>query len=179
MRARTWGINAFIVAYVAAAVAASMPGPYQRQPLRFLRSVVRPVMLHVGLWQGWDMFANPPTTVDALEGDVRLADGTSVTWAFPRMETLGYVQRYGQERSRKYGERLMQEGSRDAWPDAARFIARQVARLGNPPLEVTVVRRFTPIPPPVGPSLPRRLRTATFTHAIPLYRHPVETRDLQ
>jgi hypothetical protein len=173
-----WAVNAFIVAYLAATVAASMPGPAQRTPLRQLRAAARPLMLRAGLWQGWDMFARPPTTVDALEGQVRLADGTSVTWAWPRMEALGYLQRYRQERYRKYGERLRLPEHRAAWPDAARFVARRVAGAGSRPQEVTLVRRWAPIPPPVGPSLPPRLRHATLDHAEAFFRYAVRPGDL-
>lgn len=177
-RAKRWAINAFIVVFLAATVSASMPAPAQRAPLRYVRSVLRPVLLRCGLWQSWDMFANPPSTLDTVEADVRLADGTSVTWVFPRMETLGYAQRYRQERFRKFRERVRMDAYRVAREDVARFIARRVSRPGNAAREVSLIHRWAPIPAPVGPSLPPRSSRSTFTNASPFFEYAVQPEDL-
>ena len=135
-------------------------------------------MLRAGLWQGWDMFANPPTTVDSVGAEVRLADGTSVTWSFSRMETLGYLGRDRQERFRKYTERMRIDRHHAAWPDAARFIARRVSRPGNPAEDVWLVHHWGPIPPPVGASWPPRLRSSTFATTSRFFHYVVTPADL-
>lgn len=180
MRPRSWAINAFIVAYATAVGAWSVPAPAQPPAVRQLNRWLEPIMLRSGLWQGWDMFAPDPLSIDiSVEGEVLLRDGTSVTWVFPRMETLGYLERYRKERFRKWRERVRLDAYALVWPDTARFVARQVSRPENPARLVQLLRRWEPIPPPVGPWLPARRSAAVLTHEYRFFTHAVAPGDLR
>lgn len=95
-------------------------------PLAVLcRSAVRPYFLWAGLFQSWDMFSpNPKDTNSYIEAIILYEDGSTRTWAFPRMERLSLEQRRYRERYRKYVENLKEDRNAALWPDAARCVAR-------------------------------------------------------
>ena len=100
------------------------------------------------------MFAPNPAMANAyLEAEVTFRDGSRATWPFPRMDRMGYFERFRKERYRKWAtERVNWMGGK---PDpalaeaAARFAARQVDRgPDNPPWAIELVRYWAPTPPP-------------------------------
>ena len=174
MRLRAWLVNAFIVGHVVAIAAWSTPGPVQPAPLRALNRMIAPYMLRSGLWQGWDMFAPDPLAINVdVEAEVTFRDGSRVTWVFPRMEELSYVERYRKERYRKWRERVRGDAFRTTWPDTARYVARLHDRPDHPVAAVALMRRWVEISPPVGPRLPPRLRVVVPVHGYRFFVYPL------
>src|SRR5690349_20480600 len=94
-------LNGFIVFHLVAAASWSMPFETLR-PTQFV-SVITPYMLGRGLWQSWDMFAPNPNHLNAhLEALITFRDGKQESWVFPRMDKMGYFDRYVNERYRKW-----------------------------------------------------------------------------
>ena len=93
-------VNAFIAGHVLAIVAWSLPE--QRVPAVWrVKRVIALYMTRSGLWQDWRMFAPHPLTSNYdVRAELSYHDGTSATWIFPRMEDLGYAERYRKERYR-------------------------------------------------------------------------------
>ena len=96
------------------------------------------------------MFSPDPSTVNfRIEAEILFKDGTTNWWEFPRMETLGYGERFQKERYRKWRDRIRQDAYAAVWDDTCRFIARlHHANPGNPPTRVSLIRRWQPIPRP-------------------------------
>jgi hypothetical protein len=138
-------IHAFVLFHLTAVAAWSFTSSDSTSKLhKVVRSRFAFYMLPTGLWQAWNMFApNPAISNVYLEAEVTLADGSRVTWKFPRMNELGYFDRYRRERYRKWAsERVWTSGQVDrlvAEP-AARFAARQVERPDNQARVVELVR---------------------------------------
>jgi hypothetical protein len=117
-----------------------------------VRSVVRPYMLWSGLFQAWGMFAPDPMNQNIyVDAEVTFRDGSTRLLPFPRMQELGYVDRYFKERYRKFVTEYLRLDSHSAlWPDAARFVARANRNPSNPPVSVRLIRSWTDIPAPSG-----------------------------
>lgn len=139
-------INAFIVLQLYVIIFWGLPGS------NFRNIMVRPVEAYViktGLWHSWDMFSPDPLAINFhVEAQITLADGIVRIWEFPRMEKMGYWERYQKERFRKWRERVRQDNYRVVWEDTARYVARKVHDPNNPPVKVALVRRWGPVPPP-------------------------------
>src|SRR5262249_15294639 len=76
-------------------------------------------------------------------------DGSHRIWAMPKMDDLGYVERYFKERYRKYSTEYLRMDSYAAlWPDAARYIARLHRGSPSPPAVVRLIRSWSEINPP-------------------------------
>jgi hypothetical protein len=116
------------------------------------RGFIRPYMLWSGLFQIWDMFAPDPARVNSyVEAEISFRDGSTRVWSVPRMNELGYVDRYFKERYRKFSTEYLRMDSHAAlWPDAARYIARVNRNPANQPTAVRLVRWWSEINPP-GP----------------------------
>jgi hypothetical protein len=140
-------INAFIVLQLYVIVFWGMPGWNLRQALI---QPVEPYVLKLGLWHSWDMFSPDPLAVNFhLEAHITYADGSVRIWEFPRMEKLGYWERYQKERFRKWRERVRQDVYAVVWDDTARYVARlNNNNPANPPRQVVLMRHWGPIPPP-------------------------------
>ena len=163
-------VDAFIAIHVLAIVAWSLPE--QRVPAVWrVRRAIAPYMNRSGLWQDWQMFAPHPLTsnYDVL-AELTYHDGTSATWIFPRMETLGYAERYQKERYRKWRERVRDERFRIIWPDTARYVAHLQPRAGEAVI-VTLTSFWSDIPAPTDEVLPApsllRYRRELFSIEIP------------
>jgi hypothetical protein len=117
------------------------------------RAFVRPYLVDIGLFQKWDMFAPDPSKINNYVGALIVYhDGTGALWTFPRMEKLGYIDKYLNERYRKYAnDCLFLDANAGLWPDAARYIARLNNRPENPVESVALVRYWWIVPPP-GPN---------------------------
>jgi hypothetical protein len=159
-----WGLkravlHALILFHLAAVACWSFSTIDSRMPLnQMLRSRLGWYVWPTGFWQAWDMFAPNPATANVyLEADVTLADGSHVTWEFPRADRMGYFERYRKERYRKWAtERVWAHGSVNPRiaQAAAKYAARQVERPGNPARRVELVRYHSPIGRPGRPPLP-------------------------
>lgn len=151
--ARRWGriaISAFIAFNLFAIVSWSVP---LDSPLVVAcRNMIRPYMLYFAMFQKWDMFAPDPSKMNNyVDAVVTYRDGQTAPWGFPRMEELGYWDKYVEERYRKYAnDNLRLDVNQGIWADAARYIARVNDRPDDPPVKVTLVRHWSIVPAP-GP----------------------------
>lgn len=146
-------IHAFVAFHLVAVAAWSFTSSGSKSPVdRAVRAAFGWYMFPTGLWQAWNMFApNPGMSNVYLEAEVTLRDGTRATWKFPRMDELGYFERYRVERYRKWGNERVWAGANPdpvIAADAARFAARQVERPDNPATKVELVRYRAQIPSP-------------------------------
>lgn len=122
-----------------------------------LKNSIQPYMLWSGLWQGWDMFSPDPLRLNAsIEATVTFEDGSQSLWVFPKMQELGYGERYVKERYRKWRERVRLDDYKRIWPDTSRFVAKRVLaslpedqRAQKRILKCEFKRFWSFIPPPV------------------------------
>jgi hypothetical protein len=147
---RRWGrrlVSAFLVWHLFAVTIWLLPESALRQSCFGL---VSPYMTLTGFMQSWSMFSPSPASMDVyVEARVTYADGRVRSWNFPRMRDLGYIERYRHERFRKLIEMASPDVNRVAWPTLARYAARRNNIYPrNPPVSVSLVRHFRPIPPP-------------------------------
>lgn len=142
------GISAFIAFNLFAIV--SWCVPLDSPLIARCRELTRPYLIWTGLFQKWDMFAPDPSRMNNYAGAViEYRDGQSSQWTFPRMEDLGYIDKYFMERYRKFtNDNLRLDADAPIWPDAARYIARVNNRPSNPPISVALVRYWSIVPPP-------------------------------
>jgi hypothetical protein len=170
-------ISAFIAVHLVALYSWAMP-PFT-EPWNSLRNsinnVFRPYLLFTGIWQGWDMFAPNPLSINTyLVAEVTLKDGSVVIWPFPRMEFLGFFEKYYQERWRKWAaDNVRLDKNSALWPDAARYVARLHARLPSPPAQVKLIRHWADIPPPARAQQKDEWKSFTF------FTYEVLPRDLE
>jgi len=89
-----------------------------------LKNTIRPVVLAVGLQQGWELFApNPTRTVVHVSAEVQLEGGEISTYEFPGGNNgIGALREY---RWRKYLRRLRLGDYRRLWAPAAEWVADQ------------------------------------------------------
>lgn len=141
-----WCITVFILVHLYIMVFWGLPGS------RFRSYMVQPVQDYVlksGLWHSWDMFSPDPLAMNyRIHAQVFFQDGSLTIWEFPRMEKLGYFERYRKERFRKWRERVRQDSYGAIWDDTARFIARLHNSPTNRPVRVILVRQWEGIPAP-------------------------------
>jgi len=150
LASRPWGrilVNAFIVWHLFALTIWLLPESELRQSCFGL---VKSYMTLTGFMQSWSMFSPEPASVEThVEARISYADGRLRSWFYPRMASLGYIERYRHERFRKLIEMAQPDENRVVWPSLARYAARRNNIYpGNPPVSVALVRHFRPIPPP-------------------------------
>ncbi len=118
---------------------ASLEGP--------LRKAVGPYFSLIGLRQEWSLFAPDPIAANSyVDAQVVFQNGDLAVWNFPRLEGLDFKERYSKARYRKYTGWLYRRNFAYAWPDAARYIARQFQDSATPPRTVKLVRHWAGIP---------------------------------
>jgi len=142
------GISAFLLFHIVAI--ASWCLPINSLLNDRIRGIVRPYILWSGLFQAWDMFAPDPAKINSyVEAQVFFRDGSTQVWSVPRMNEIGYVDRYFKERYRKFSTEYLRMDSHAAlWPDAARYVARLYRNPSNPPVSVQLIRSWSEINPP-------------------------------
>lgn len=167
-------ISAFLLFHIVAITCWCVPSNallFQR-----VRSAVRPYFLWSGLFQAWDMFAPSPRNINAyLEAVVVFNNGQTYTWKFPRMEQLGYVERYYKERYRKFEEILPAPENSALWPDVSRHIARLNSSSTRQPEFVILIEYWSEILPPA----PDGSYHAGQKHARIFYEYKVNPEDVQ
>lgn len=135
----------------------------------------------IGLWQGWDMFAPDPLSINThLDAVVTYKDGSTAKWEAPRMELLSYTQRYQKERYRKWRERVRRDSFAYFHADTSRFIARQMhSDRANPPVKVELLRHWAMIPPPIeGRDYQPLPKSFDLTHSYAFSQYAVRAEDL-
>lgn len=145
-------IRLFVCFHVVAVASWALTSPTSTAPLgRMVRTRLGPYMEATALRQQWSMFApNPLMENVRLEAEVSFQDGARTTWRFPRVQEMGYFERYRAERHRKWASERVAAGRPPTivLDAAAQYVARQVAPPGNPPRKVELVRYLARIPSP-------------------------------
>jgi hypothetical protein len=140
-------ISVFILFHLYIMAAWGLPG----STFRFiLCEPINDYVIYTGLWHSWDMFSPDPLAVNFnVTAQIVYQNGASKTWTFPRMEKLGYWERFQKERYRKWRERVRLDAYAGVWDDTARYIARLNDTPTNHPVMITLTREWQPIPTPV------------------------------
>ncbi len=148
-------LSAFLLFHIVAIVCWAFP--FQVAPIADIKNFERPYMAWSGLFQSWDFFApNPKRTNSFVEADVLTQSHRQIVWAFPRMEQLGYFDRYREERYRKFIEILPLQINAPLWPNVAAHIARLVGNPSDPPEAVVLIEFAGAISPgDVAPPKPK------------------------
>jgi len=145
-RAKYIAINIFLAFHILAIACWCMPVDV---PLVLLcRNLVRPYLAWSGLFQSWDMFAPIPKSANTyIDAILIYQDGSRTTWTLPRMEELGFTQKYFKERYRKYADNLQVDDNEALLPDAARYIARLNSTPAKPVKTVLLIQHYSVIVP--------------------------------
>ncbi len=175
MSLKRTAITVFIVFNLVAIVAWAVPidSPFTAT----VRSAVGRYVLFVGLFQKWDMFSPDPSRLNNfVSATITYRNGERRLWVFPRMEMLGYFDRYAKERYRKYAnDNLRLDSNAQLWPDAARYVARiNNTNPANPPVSVVLIRYWSTVPPPD----PNGYYVESPWQQYPFFRYAVGPRDL-
>jgi hypothetical protein len=162
-------VNLFIVFHVAAFLAWCLP--IQSLIVTNFKERIKSYMLASSLFQSWDMFAPDPLRLNLrVDAEITFRDGETRTWYFPRMDELGFVDRYFKERYRKYAtEYLRADGYEALRPDAARYVARLHNQPENPPVTVTLYRSWSQMQRPAPDGSYRAdpwTRVSFFTYTV-------------
>jgi hypothetical protein len=113
-----------------------------------VREIVSPYMQWISLSQSWDTFAPNPKAVNAYIKAVVITQRHHMSvWTFPRMEQLGFAERYGKERYRKFAENLAVAQNAALLPDIARHLARLYNDPTDPPDKVLLIQFHADIVP--------------------------------
>lgn len=140
------GINVFLLVHLYIMAVWGLPGSAFRN---LLAKPVEKYVIYWGLWHSWDMFSPDPLALNFLvDAQITYQDGSTKIWEFPRMEKLSLARRFQKERYRKWRERVRQDSYAGVWDDTARFIARLNDTPTNHPVQVVLIRKWDPIPPP-------------------------------
>jgi len=112
-----------------------------------LQKWIGPYFAIIGLRQEWSLFAPDPIAANSyVDAQVVLQNGDVRFWAFPRLAGLELQERYSKARYRKFEGWIYRKRFAYAWPDAARYVARQFKDSANPPRTVRLVRHWARIP---------------------------------
>ena len=114
--------------------------PWNVSVMRELKELIRPYMAWSGLYQSWDMFApNPKSSDSYIKAVVFTEDHHMKIWTFPRMEELGFAERYQKERYRKFEETLPDQRYEPLRPGVATHVARLFNSQVDPPDKVVLI----------------------------------------
>ena len=143
---RRAAINVFILFHLVAIICVALP--WNLPITSSVKELVRPYMRWTGLYQTWDMFGPDPEMVNSYVKSVIITQDRHVqVWSFPRMEELGFGERYEKERYRKFLEVLPQTQYAPLWPDVARHLARSLNNQADPPDKVMLIQFQSEIRP--------------------------------
>ncbi len=141
-------ISAFVLFHIYIMAVWGLPGSTFRY---FLAKPVEDYVIFTGLWHSWDMFSPDPLAINFnLKAEITYQNGVVRTWTFPRMEKLGYWDRFQKERFRKWRERVRMDMYSVIWDDTARYVARINDTPTNHPVQVSLIREWQPIPMPAN-----------------------------
>jgi hypothetical protein len=136
-----------LVFVIAALVVGNMPD----SALRVAASrVTQPFLDAAGLYQEWGVFAEPRDVSAYVDARVDFSDGTSSDYPIPVRHGWGA---YADYRWQKYEEAIRPDDGRQLWPAYAAYVAGLAQRDGRNPVQVTLIRRWSPtLPPGPGPA---------------------------
>ncbi len=116
--------------------------------------ILKPVFWYTngtGLAHCWQMFSPlVPTGSSRFEASITFRDGSRTQVPFQRLGEAGFLEKWFGTLPKRWEGFLY--GYQQAWPDAARYLARLYPNPANPPQTVTITRYWMDIPPPSGGS---------------------------
>lgn len=141
-----WCVGIFVFVHLYIMVFWGLPGSGFRG---YMVEPIRDYVLKSGLWHSWDMFSpDPISMIYRVHAQIHYSNGAMDVWEVPRMEKLGYMERYQKERYRKWRERIRQDTYASTWDDVSRYVARIHNNPTNPPKQIVLVREWDSIPAP-------------------------------
>ena len=141
---RRGAISVFILFQLIAITCVAVP----LKALSNVKELFMPYMRWSGLFQSWDMFAPDPQSVNSYVKAVVISrDRRMQVWSFPRMEELGFEERFRKERYRKFAEVLPQQQFAPLWPDVARHLGRLLNNSSDPPDKILLIQFQSDIHP--------------------------------
>jgi hypothetical protein len=139
-------ISAFILFHLCAVTLWAIP--YDSAFIIGARKLIQPYMRWTGLFQTWNMFApNPILTNTYIKAVVITEHSHMHVWEYPRMDQLGFGERYRKERYRKFAENLLQDGTSLLLADVVKHIGRLYNDPADPPEKVILLKYETEIRP--------------------------------
>jgi hypothetical protein len=139
-------ISIGLLVTVVAILAGNMPDSGLKATLDV---VAQPFRNATGLYQGWQVFAEPRTVSAYVEGRVDCSDGSSAEYAIPSRPGL---EAYADYRWQKYEEMIRVDDGNQWWPAYAQYLANRARSDGRDPVRVTLLRRWADsMPPGPGP----------------------------
>jgi hypothetical protein len=141
---RRGGISVFILFQLFAITVVAVP----LKAFSNVKELVMPYMRWSGLYQSWDMFGPDPVSVNSYVKAVIISrDRHMQVWSFPKMEELGFGERFRKERYRKFLEVLPQQQYAPLWPDVASHLARSLNNPADPPDKILLIQFQSDIHP--------------------------------
>lgn len=108
-----------------------------------------------GYWQFWDMFSPNPSPRDYhLDFVVTYEDGTNETIAWPRMAKMSIVEKFFNERYRKFSERIRSPQENFLWAPVLNKVAADAYRRN-------------------GGKMPKRMMMREIYYDLPPYGQPI------
>ena len=138
-------ISAFILFHLIAITLWALP--YDFPVIVHARDLIQPYMRWTGLFQTWDMFAPNPVPTNTTIKAVVITDHHMHVWEYPRMDKLGFGERYRKERYRKFAENLLQDRTALLLGDVSKHIARFYNDPDDPPEKVILLKYESEIRP--------------------------------
>ena len=127
--------------------------PFDLPLCRDIKELATPYLVWSGLFQSWDTFAPNPKADNSHIKALVIADShPPQVWPFPRMQGLGFWDRYQKERYRKFEEVIVQPQFAIAWPDVARHLAMSLEKGSQSEEKVVLLNYSTAIVPWHDPS---------------------------
>jgi hypothetical protein len=146
-------ISAFILFHLCAVTIWALP--YDFSFIVRARELIQPYMRWTGLFQTWNMFAPDPIPKNTYIKAVVITEHHHLhVWEYPRMDQLGFGERYRKERYRKFAENLLQDGTSLLLADVVKHIARFYNDPADPPEKVILLKYETEIRPWSGDGEP-------------------------
>jgi hypothetical protein len=129
--------------------------PTEAAPIEWLRHLVRPYMLGVGLDQSWDMFSpNPRDANTSLKAVIITQNRHLKTYSFPSIVEPGIRERFLKDRMRAFQELIAAPKNTPLLPEVALHIAGYFNDPADRPDKVIIVEFRSDIRPQDGDAPP-------------------------
>lgn len=143
-------------------------------------AIIEPVKLFWHFWgldQSWKLFSPEIKNINFhTVAIITFADGMKLNWELPRMKRLNYLERFRDEKYRKWCvDSLPWPDYKEFWPDFARYAGRKFYRPDNKPVSLSLVLFWIEIPSPEGKIVPvANLPEHTKMNTVFYYRYKPE-----
>lgn len=138
-------INLWLVAHLVMIYSWAVPGESQLK--KEINGFFERYVLYFGVWQSWDMFApNPRDIKITMDAEIKYKDGSQKIWEFPRMDKMGFFEKFRKERYRKWAfDNVRVDQHSGLWLPTVRYIARSIDDPNRPLKSIALRRRWRQI----------------------------------